>query len=159
MTRVRNYLLIAFAIFIVQYFLGNLLAIRQVRPDFFLVLILYFSVWEGRFWGIITGFVIGLLVDLIGVGSYFGLTSLSYVIFAYLAGILQGKFSRWPPIFFHISWSGLVILHSFVEAIIGQQDILLNNPTVYWSNIIFSSLYGIALVLIANLILPLGKTD
>lgn len=157
--KIRNYFIMATVAILLQFVLSNPLSIRLIRPDFILIFILYIAVWEGRFWGVIVGFVFGLLVDFSGVGSYFGLSSLTYSIFSYLAGNLHGRFSKWPPFFFHFTWVMFVILNSFIRSIITQQEVLLHNPATYWTNIVGTAVYGIVLILITNLFLPLGKAE
>ena len=76
-------------LFLLQFLLSDFLSIKGIRPDFILIYILYTSIRYGNFYGVIVGFILGILVDLVGVGSFFGLTSLTFVITGYLAGFCQ----------------------------------------------------------------------
>ena len=65
-----------FLVWILELLLLDILEINNIRPDFFIVLILYWSIKYGRTLGIVSGFLIGVLVDLTGVASFFGLSPL-----------------------------------------------------------------------------------
>ncbi len=142
-----------------QLVLVDLLTVRLVRPDFILVFILYIAVREGRMWGISIGFVLGLFVDFVGVATYFGLSSLSYSILAYLAGFLRNQFSKWPPIGFHLYWIGIVVIHFSLQLLITSQHILATNPQVFWTRIFSSAIYTLLIIVISNLFIPLGTED
>ena len=60
-------------VWITELLLLDTLEINNIRPDFFIVLVLYWSIKYGRTLGIVSGFLIGILVDLTGVASFFGL--------------------------------------------------------------------------------------
>ncbi|RMF07047.1 MAG: hypothetical protein D6762_08340, partial [Candidatus Neomarinimicrobiota bacterium] len=83
--------------------------------------ILYLAVGAGSFPAIIVGFSAGLLLDLLGVGSYFGLTSLLYVITGYLGGFLRGKYARLSPALFTSLWVGLLVLVFFLYSFFRYQ--------------------------------------
>ncbi|NQT96715.1 MAG: rod shape-determining protein MreD [Candidatus Marinimicrobia bacterium] len=155
----KKYLISAVVVIILQLVIADLLTVRLVRPDFILIYILYISVWEGRLWGIIVGFVLGLFMDFVGVATYFGLSSLSYSIFAYLAGYLHGRYSKWPPIGFHLYGAGVIVIHFLFQLLITSQHILTSNPQVFWARVFFTAVYSLSFVIITNLFLPLGTED
>ena len=90
MDRIRPWLILV-GVFLLQFFLSELLAVQDYRPDFVVIFILYFGLLVGSFYGVIAGFIIGILIDLTPLVSYFGLSSLIYSITGYLAGQLQDK--------------------------------------------------------------------
>ena len=67
--------------------LSNMLFLPAV-PDFLLIVTLYISVHNGRFFGVSTGFVSGLFLDFLSV-SPFGLHCLLRTIIGYFAGIFN----------------------------------------------------------------------
>ena len=87
-------------IWLVQLMLADFLSIGSIRPDFLVILVLYWSIKYGRTIGTISGFLIGLLIDLSGTASYFGLSPLIYSVTGYLGGYLMGTYSRLNPIYF-----------------------------------------------------------
>ena len=68
------------------------LTINTIRPDFLVLLIIYTTIINGRLFGVIMAFIVGLISDFSGVGSYFGLSPLSLSITAYLSGFLYLKY-------------------------------------------------------------------
>ena len=154
----NKYLVFGAVAIILQLALADILTVRLVRPDFILVFILYISVREGRLWGIIIGFMLGLFVDFVGVATYFGLSSLSYSVLAYLAGFLHSQYSKWPPIGFHF-WIGVVIIHFSLQLLITSQHILTSNPQVFWTRVFSSALYTLLFIVISNLFVPLVAED
>ena len=82
-----NNLQIAFlstVVFIFQFMLVDFLSLNLIRPDFIVIYILYISLYRGRLFGTLLGFVLGLISNLFGVGSYFGLEPLCFSIVGYL---------------------------------------------------------------------------
>ncbi len=155
----QRYILFGLSALLLQFLLVDLLTVNMVRPDFILIFILFISVWEGRLWGVVVAFFLGLVVDLLGVASYFGLSSLTYVIFAYLVGNLQGKYSKWPPTTFHIFWTSMIIIHFLLHNMITSQVLFNNNIQVFWIRVVMSSVYAIIFAFITNFFLPLGNEE
>ena len=88
-------------VFMAQFLLVDFLSLNMIRPDFLVVYIFYISLVYGKTTGVLTGFLLGLLSDLSGVGSFFGLSPLSLSLTAYLTGYLNGKYERMLPYLFH----------------------------------------------------------
>ena len=55
-------------------------------------------------------FILGLFTDLAGVGSYFGLSSLTFSLTGYLTGYLKDQYNRLIPLYFHLTWIGIIFL-------------------------------------------------
>lgn len=125
-------ILLGVAVFLVQYFLVDLAAIRLIRPDFIAIFVLYTGTRHGRLTGVLTGFILGLLVDLAGVGSYFGLTSLTCSITGYLAGYLKGKYERMLPYVFHLTWIGIFYLHFLIFTYVRYQSVFEVDLGTFW---------------------------
>ncbi|MFH1850790.1 MAG: rod shape-determining protein MreD [Candidatus Neomarinimicrobiota bacterium] len=154
-----SYIVYAVAAVILQIVFADMLAVWSVRPDFILILVLYLSVWEGRFFGVIAGFILGIVVDLFGVASFFGLTALTYCIFSYLVGNLHNRFSKWSPLFFHGGWVLAIFIHFVIRALVIHQNLLEQNISIFWGQVGFSVVYTLPFVAIINYFLPLGRPD
>ena len=76
-------------IWFIQILFSDFLAVETVRPDFLVILVLYWAVKYGRTVGTLAGFLIGLIIDLSGTASFFGLSPLIYSITGYLGGYLM----------------------------------------------------------------------
>ena len=155
----KRYIIFGLSATILQILLSDLLSIKLIRPDFILIFLLYLTIWEGRIAGIITGFLLGLLVDFVGVASYFGLSALLYTGFTYILGVIYNKYSKWPPILYHSFWSLSVVLLYFIRFSITSARLLDYNPQVFWGNVLFSSLYTLAFAIIVLLFLPLTRDN
>ncbi|NOZ75021.1 MAG: rod shape-determining protein MreD [FCB group bacterium] len=148
-------ILITLGVLALQFLIGPWLTIRGVRPDFFLILIVYIGVSNGSFFAVIVGFLCGLIIDGIGVGSYFGLSSLIYVLTGYLSGFLKGKYQRFIPATFTIIWIGIVLLSFFIYSFFRFQY-LWDTDFLQFLNIwILTSFYTLSLMGILQFVRPL----
>ncbi len=139
-------ILLGVTVFLVQYFLVDLAAIRSIRPDFIAIFVLYTGARHGRLTGVLTGFILGLLVDLAGVGSYFGLTSLTCSITGYLAGYLKGKYERMLPYVFHLTWIGIFYLHFLIFTKVRYQSDL----GTFWRTWAFTGSYSFLFLVVLH---------
>ncbi len=73
-----------------QLTIAPLFSIKEVMPDFILIMIVAIALQKGRAWGIIAGCAAGLLFDNFGTG-FLGLSSLTKTITAFLAGFIGGE--------------------------------------------------------------------
>lgn len=146
-------------VFLLQLFLTELLSINTVRPDFIIIFILYSAIKLGPFPAILMGFGLGLLVDMAGVGSYFGLSSLSYSITAYLAGFLTGKYARWIPFYFHLAWVGILGAHFLIYTFIRYQTIFDTDPLLFFGKWVFITAYTLVFTLLFQFIYPLKQVS
>ena len=78
------------SVWVLQLLFIDLFSIGTIRPDFLLILVLYFSISNGRFIGTALGFILGFFLDISGSCNFFGLSPLIYSITGYLAGNLKG---------------------------------------------------------------------
>ena len=124
---ITNHIFIAIFVFLAQFFLVDFLSIKMIRPDFLVIYIFYFSLLYGRTLGIIAAFSLGLLSDLSGVGSFFGLAPLALTINAYLVGFLKGKYERLFPYVFHLLWLIILLLHFFIITYVNHQLIFVTS--------------------------------
>ena len=82
----NKFVFITLIVLLFQILFVESLTINTIRPDFLVLFIIYITIINGRFVGVIIAFIVGLISDLLGVGSYFGLSPLSLSITAYLSG-------------------------------------------------------------------------
>lgn len=91
-------------IFLLQLVLSNWISIGGIRPDFICIMVLYYAVQMGNFYGVILGFILGFLMDSVSSGDAFGLTMVSYVVMAYFAGMVTSRYHKLTPFYFHFIW-------------------------------------------------------
>ena len=125
----NNYQISFFTLFflIIQLLLVDLLSLNLIRPDFLVIFILYLSMIKGKMYGMTVGFTIGILSNLFGVGSYFGLEALSLTIVGYLGGYLKNIYEKVLPYIFHILWILIILLHFLVICYFRYQNIYISN--------------------------------
>jgi rod shape-determining protein MreD len=146
-------------IWIAQLLLADFLSIGTIRPDFLVILILYWSIKYGRTIGTISGFLIGLLIDLSGAASYFGLSPLIYSVTGYLGGYLMGTYSRLNPIYFSISWVAILVFQFLIFCVVQYQDIWMINPQLFWEKWLGTAIYTLSFACILQVIYPLHKIN
>ena len=154
-----NRILLLFMVLLVQFLLVDFLSINMIRPDFIVIYVFYFSLMFGKTPGIIIGFIIGLLSDLTGVGSYFGLAPLTLSITAYLTGYLNGKYERLLPYVFHLSWIGIVGFHFFMITYVRFQTILVSNLVEFGTKWLLSFGYTMVFFFIIQFFFPIREAS
>ena len=157
--RLNRLLLSGFAVWILQLLLADFLAIDTVRPDFIVIVVLYWSLLYGRLVGIVFGFLIGLLVDLSGTASFFGLSPLTYSITGYLGGSLMEKYSTMGLLYFSLAWIGVLAFHFLIFSIVQYQHIFGVNTFLFWSKWFATCLYTLCFSGILQFIYPIHKTQ
>ena len=155
----NNLFLSGILVWIIQLLLADFLAINTVRPDFIVILVLYWSLRYGRLIGIVFGFFIGLLVDLSGTSSFFGLSPLTYTITGYLGGNLIGKYSTMSLLYFSLAWIGVLAFHFLVFSLVQYQHIFGVNTFLFWSKWFGTCLYTLCFAGILQFIYPLHKIN
>ncbi len=148
-----NFLFTMFGVFFLQFFLSEFMSINMIRPDFMTIFVLYSAIKFGPFYGVIAGFTLGLLTDLAGVSSYFGLSSLTYSFSGYLAGYLKNQYNRLIPLYFHLSWVSIILFQFLIYCFVRYQYLYETNlikVIIRWICIIGST---VGAILVYNLIL------
>jgi len=146
-------------IWLLQILLSDLLSIDTIRPDFIVILVLYWSIRDGSSVGVISGFIMGLFVDLSGASSFFGLSPLIYSTTGYIGGYLQGAYSKLNPFYYAIAWITIICFHFLVFCAVYYQDIWFVNPGLYWIKWIGTSAYTLSFLGILQIIVPLHTLD
>ena len=149
----------AIGVFMAQFLLVDLLSLNMIRPDFLVVYIFYISLVYGKTTGVLTGFLLGLLSDLSGVGSFFGLSPLSLSLTAYLTGYLNGKYERMLPYLFHGAWISIIGFHFIIISYVRFQSILLSDPIAFWIKCFMSFSYTMMFLLIIQFFYPVKEAS
>ena len=133
------------------------LTINTIRPDFLVLLIIYTTIINGRLVGVIMAFIVGLISDFSGVGSYFGLSPLSLSITAYLSGFLYLKYERLFPYVFHSIWIIILILHFYIITYFRYQSVFLSSKTEFFVIWIMTFGYTFIFFIIMQYFFPLRE--
>jgi rod shape-determining protein MreD len=67
-----------------------LITVRNIGPNFVIVLLVYFTLRNGQFYGILLGFVLGFLLDLVS-GGILGAYMFSFTIAGFIAGYFYNE--------------------------------------------------------------------
>lgn len=149
-----KFITILFIVFIIQFYLAEMMSINMIRPDFMSIFVLYIAIKYGRFYGVIAGFLLGLLTDLSAVGSYFGLSSLSYSIIGYISGLLKDQYNRLIPLYYHLSWIGIMAFHFLTYCYIRYQYLYETDKLIFIQTWFFTTGYTMGFILVLQLIIP-----
>ena len=150
-----NIYIIGLIILGIQILLSDFLSLNGIRPDFILIFLLYVSVRHGSFIGILLGFTLGLFADLLGVGTSFGLSPLTYTLTGYILGLLCYHNKIHSQLQFHSVWLCIIFLHFFCTTFIRYQYIVIENPIQFILLWILTSLYTLGFTGILQIIKPL----
>ena len=151
--------LITLIVLFFQILFVESLVINAIRPDFLVLFIIYITISNGRLIGLIMGFTIGLISDLSGVGSYFGLSPLSLSITAYLSGFLYLKYERLLPYVFHSIWIIILILHFYIITYFRFQSVFLSSKTEFFVIWIMTFGYTFIFFIIMQYFFPLREAS
>tara|TARA_Y100001934_G_C12278365_1_gene738566 strand:+ start:59 stop:550 length:492 start_codon:yes stop_codon:yes gene_type:complete len=143
-------------IWFLQLLLSDILAIDTIRPDFCVILILYWSIEYGRTVGIISGFLLGILFDFSGTGLFFGLSPLIYTVTGYLSGGLKIIYPRLNSFYFNLFWVLILIFHFFLYCIVVYQDLWELNIELFFGKWLGTYVYTLSFASILQFIYPLN---
>lgn len=152
-----EFLIPTILVWLSQLLFIDLFTIGTIRPDFLLILVIYFSISNGRFIGTALGFLLGLLIDISGAAIFFGLSPLTYTITGYLAGNLKGLYNNISPIYFMIIWILILFFHFFIFCIVVYQDIWVINKSMFLARWMGTSGYTILFIVILQFFYPFNK--
>jgi rod shape-determining protein MreD len=92
---------IGFLLIVIQVLVSRFLSIVGVSPDFLLIFLIWLTIREGQFAGMIGGFVLGVLLDTMSSGIL-GAHALSLTVACFLAGFfydperIEQNIRNWP---------------------------------------------------------------
>ncbi len=110
------YAIIGLLLLLVQMVVGYV-SVENVTPDLILILAIYIAVREGQFAGLVGGFVLGLLFDLLSSGIL-GTNALAKMIGAFVAGYFYVEGAPLPESVGSFRFLGVVALSSLVHNLI-----------------------------------------
>jgi rod shape-determining protein MreD len=155
----NNLLFATIGVLLFQIFIVDFLTINLIRPDFLLIYVFYIAILYGRLLAIIVAFTLGLLSDLFGVGSYFGLGSLTLSTTAYLSGFLYNKYERLLPYVFHSIWIGILLLHFYINTYFRFQTIFVSDIVNFVFIWLTSFSYTMIFLLIMQYFYPIKQAS
>ena len=89
-----KHVILLFLAFVVDSTWGHEIAIRGIRPDFVMIMLIYGAMGSGAFAGTILGFSVGLLEDFNGTPEHLGLNAMCNTLVAYGVGIAGNTLYR-----------------------------------------------------------------
>ena len=150
-----NVIISSLIVWLLQLLLSDSLSISSVRPDFCVILILYWSLIYGRTFGICSGLLFGLIVDLSGSSIFFGLSPLTYTITGYLGGGLSINHTKLNPFYTSLSWIVILLFHFLVYCLIQYQDLWEFNRKIFWGKWFGTAIYTISFAGVLQFIYPI----
>lgn len=127
-------------VILAQIFLAEYLDVGSIRPDFLLVLLIYYSARKGRINGILMGFVAGFAQDLTSSLTVLGANALSKSIVGFTTGTLNGTETVWTPRVINIYVYGSIVAHALI-----YQFIMALGLDLAWMQIITRMILEIAI--------------
>ena len=157
--KITKFIIPGFLVWSIQLMFSDLLAIDTVRPDFCVILVLYWSIMHGRMIGTVNGFLMGLIIDLSGTGIFFGVSPLVYSITGYLGGNLNGAYIKMNPFYFSLSWVTILLLQFFIYCGVQYQSLWILDQKLFFGKWFGTSIYTLAFVGILQFIYPFNKIE
>ena len=152
-----NYIISGILVWILQILTSGFLSIQTIRPDFLVILVLYWSIKDGRCSGVLYGFLIGLLIDLSGTALFFGLSPLVYSITGYLAGSLSGYYSKISPVYFSLCWVAIIAFQFLIFCGVYYQDLWFLDRQIFLGKWFGTTFYTLSFTGILQFIYPLHR--
>jgi len=138
-----------------EILISDLIIINNIRPDLLLIYILYTSLKYGRLKGLLSGFILGILEDLITGSIYFGISALCKTISGFLFGQLSNQFNKINPIFY-FSYIGFIIaLNFFLYLFVLNQNLFNLNKMLFFNIYFYANIYTLIFLFVFNYIKPI----
>lgn len=147
------YIFLFIICFFLQLILTDLIEIRQIRPDFLLIFVIWFAWHEGPAYGTLIGFFAGLIHDAYLV-NFFGLSSLGKSISGFIAGLISRQSATQKSFWFLMNLG----ISSFIHDFIYFNIYLIGTGTGFFSRLFFyiipSSFYTFIIGIIFYSLVP-----
>ncbi len=75
---------------VLQLVVVPMISVENIAPDLILVMIVYFAVREGQIFGMLTGFILGFVFDLVS-GGLLGANMFAFTVSAFVAGYFYNE--------------------------------------------------------------------
>ncbi|MBN2279420.1 MAG: rod shape-determining protein MreD [Candidatus Marinimicrobia bacterium] len=112
--KILLYIGIALVLLTIQGLIGPWMTIQKIRPDFLLILVLYIGQKEGKIFGQLAGFIIGLTMDLIGMSTFLGLSAFVMTLSGFLAGFFKNQRNKINIFSYYFSILLICLIHFFI---------------------------------------------
>jgi len=131
---------VLFQSIIVDYL--NLLSIKEVRPNFVIIILIFFGFNFGGVYATIVGFSVGLIQGLgfLG-GGFIGLSSLTKSIIGFYFGLFQKSKRKWNNLFFLLVLLCGCLIHNFLFLYIYTFGSEINIFSMLIKNVLPTSIY------------------
>ncbi len=143
---------------LLQLIVAPWLAIRGVKPDFVLILILFVAVLFGRVSGQLCGFGFGMIMDLIGIGSFLGLSALTKTVAGFLAGYLKGQHNRLNGFTFYTFICFIIFIHYLIFFLINYHSAEYPVQLLVFRYVLPNTLYTAVVFIIFDYILSFRQS-
>ncbi len=148
-----RYLLLIFAVVLLESTVAQRLALGPVRPDFALALVVFAGLFGGGRGGVIVGFVVGLLRGC-AEPHWLGLEALLLCLVGFAAGSTSPMVNREHPVMQAMLIGLLLLAHDLVRVLVAGTDGLWRSLLVWLSVSPAAAIYTALLVPLAVLIFP-----
>ena len=153
-----KYFITVFIVFVFQIWTSEFFSLGTIDPDFCIIVILYISIKDGSLTGVLTGFFMGLFIDLSSSSNqFFGLTSLIYTSTGYFCGLLNGKNEKLNKTYFTVIWVSIVLFQFLLFSLVVYQDYLIQDPFNFFVKWLATSLYTLTFLGILQIMIPIYK--
>lgn len=151
--RILFYILFFIIAIILQLTIVPLFSIKEITPDLVLIVVFSVSFQTGKVWGVIAGFIAGLVFDLFGTG-FVGLSSLANSISAFVAGFWGSEqLERRIEVIF-----GLLLVAIFIHDFLYFAILRIGTSLGFWNtlfkNIIPHTIYTLVFMVMIHLVFP-----
>lgn len=147
----------AFGVYLVQLILANWITINGIRPDFFAIFLIYFTIRWGGFHGIVYGFIFGLLMDFAGTGDTFGLMAITYVIIGYVTGFLSSRVFNISTLYLTVGSIFVLIFAMLIDSFFRYPVLFDANFTSFILRWITVSVFTIGFMIVMQYFYPLRR--
>jgi len=143
----------AIVFLICQITFSEFFSIKEIKPDFILLLLVYVALTEKRTTATLAGFVLGLVKDFYGTGVY-GLSAMTNSIATFIAGSFKGRRE------FRSFYEPTIVIFaaSLTKNILAYSILSIGSPLTLWraivENALPSTLYTIVFGLIICALMP-----
>ncbi|MBC8144920.1 MAG: rod shape-determining protein MreD [bacterium] len=155
-----RYAAIALLLCLVQLNLG-LVAVENVTPDLLVIFVAFIALRDGQFTGLIAGFAVGLLFDIIS-SDIMGTNALAKMIAAFVAGYFYDEQLTVQEAIGSFRFLGVIALASLVHNVIYYFFYVQPTELSFWSffgrNGIASALYTTVIAAFVMLVAARKKT-
>ena len=153
-----KYFIIVFIVFVFQIWASEFFTLGTIDPDFCIIVLLYISIKDGSLTGVLTGFFLGLIIDLSsGSNQFFGLTSLVYTSAGYFCGFLNGQNEKLNKTYFTLIWVSIIFCQFLLFSLVVYQDYLIQDPFNFFVKWLATSLYTLTFLGILQVMIPIYR--